>query len=122
MSFLQKKIFDLFPSSFGLDLSDLSIKVLRMESEGKLHRVSGYTSAALPVGSVIDGEILKPEIVIDVMRKLMENQLLGTDGAISWDGILDDTSKARMGAYIVLFEVFDLDGNTELFKKTVAVA
>ena len=73
MSFLQKKIFDLFPSSFGLDLSDLSIKVLRMESEGKLHRVSGYTSAALPVGSVIDGEILKPEIVIDVMRKLMEN-------------------------------------------------
>lgn len=73
MSFLQKKIFDLFPSSFGLDLSDLSIKVLRMESEGKSHRVSGYTSAALPVGSVIDGEILKPEIVIDVMRKLMEN-------------------------------------------------
>ncbi|MBP7407231.1 MAG: lamin tail domain-containing protein [Flavobacteriales bacterium] len=56
------------------------------------------------------------------VRKLMENQLLGTDGAISWDGILDDTSKARMGAYIVLFEVFDLDGNTELFKKTVTVA
>ena len=56
------------------------------------------------------------------VRKLMENQLLGTDGAISWDGILDDTSKARMGAYIVLFEVFDLDGTTELFKKTVTVA
>lgn len=73
MSFLQKKIFDLFPSSFGLDLSDLSIKVLRMESEGKLHRISGYSSAMLPVGSVIDGEIMKPEIVIDVMRKLMEN-------------------------------------------------
>lgn len=73
MSFLQKKIFDLFPSSFGLDLSDLSIKVLRMESEGKAHHVSGYTAAALPVGSVIDGEILKPEVVIDVLRQLMEN-------------------------------------------------
>lgn len=72
MSFLQKKIFDLFPSSFGLDLSDLSIKVLRMESEGKLHRVSGYASAALPVGSVIDGEILKPEVVVDVMKRLLE--------------------------------------------------
>ncbi len=72
MSFLQKKIFDVFPSSFGLDLSDLSIKVLRMEREGPIHRVNGFASAALPIGSVIDGEILKPEIVVDVIRRLME--------------------------------------------------
>ena len=72
MSFLQKKIFDVFPSSFGLDLSDLSIKVLRMEREGSVHKVNGFASAALPIGSVIDGEILKPEVVVDVIRRLME--------------------------------------------------
>lgn len=72
MSFLQKKIFDVFPSSFGLDLSDLSIKVLRMESEGATHRVSGFASAALPVGSVIDGEILKASVVVDVIRGLLQ--------------------------------------------------
>ncbi len=72
MSFLQKKIFDVFPSSFGLDLSDLSIKVLRMEREGSVHKVNGFASAALPIGSVIDGEILKPEVVVDVMRRLLE--------------------------------------------------
>ena len=71
MSFLQKKIFDVFPSSFGLDLSDLSIKVLRMESEGEAHRVSGFASAALPIGSVIDGDILKPDVVVDVMKRLL---------------------------------------------------
>ena len=56
------------------------------------------------------------------VRKLMENQLLGTDGAISWDGILDDGSKGRMGPYILVLEVFHLAGNTEVFKKTVTLA
>lgn len=56
------------------------------------------------------------------VRRLMDNQLLGTEGAISWDGITDDASKARMGPYIVVFEVFDLEGNTELYKKTVTLA
>lgn len=55
-------------------------------------------------------------------RKLMENQLLGTDGAISWNGILDSGSLGRMGPYIVVLEVFDLAGNVEKFKKTVTLA
>jgi len=56
------------------------------------------------------------------VRKLMESQLLGTAGAISWDGLLDDGSKGRIGPYIVVFEVFDLEGDTELYKKTVTLA
>lgn len=55
-------------------------------------------------------------------RTLMENKLLGTEGSISWDGMLDGGSLARMGPYVVLLEVFDLDGNTERFKKTVTLA
>lgn len=69
------------------------------------------------VGNMVVYDIAGREV-----RKLMESLLLGTEGAISWDGLLDDGSKGRMGPYIVVFEVFDLDGNTELYKKTVTLA
>ncbi len=55
-------------------------------------------------------------------KKLMQNELLGVNGSISWDGITDENEKARIGPYIVVFEVFDLSGNTETFWKTVVLA
>lgn len=55
-------------------------------------------------------------------RRLMENQLLGASGAISWDGLLDGGSKGRMGPYIVVLEAYDLAGNVETFRKTVTLA
>jgi hypothetical protein len=56
------------------------------------------------------------------MRKLMENLLLGTEGAIAWDGLMEGGGKARVGAYIVLLEVYDLAGNVETYKKTITLA
>jgi len=56
------------------------------------------------------------------VRKLMRNELLGTKGTISWDGIKDDGNKARIGPYIIFFEVFDLSGNVKQFKKTCVLA
>lgn len=56
------------------------------------------------------------------VRRLMDNQLLGTSGAVSWDGELDSGSKGRMGPYIIHFEVFDLAGNVEQFRRTVTLA
>ena len=55
-------------------------------------------------------------------RRLMDNLLLGTEGAISWNGILEGGGLARMGPYIVVLEVFDLAGNVQKFKKTVTLA
>ena len=54
--------------------------------------------------------------------KLMENELLGTTGAVSWDGMQADATLARIGPYVVYFEVFDLSGATLKFRKTVVVA
>ena len=55
-------------------------------------------------------------------KKLMNNVLLGTNGALSWDGILETGDKARIGPYVVYFEVFDLSGNVKKFRKTVTLA
>jgi type IV pilus assembly protein PilM len=72
MSFLQKKIFDLFPSSFGLDLSDLSIKAVWLEREKDRDFISSFGSVPLPPGSVVDGEIIEPAIVRDAIVRLLE--------------------------------------------------
>jgi hypothetical protein len=53
-----------------------------------------------------------------MVRYLLQNQLLGTEGAFSWDGITDRGDKGRIGAYIFVFEVFNLEGNVNVFKKS----
>ncbi|MCB0791188.1 MAG: lamin tail domain-containing protein [Flavobacteriales bacterium] len=53
---------------------------------------------------------------------LMENELLGTSGAISWDGVQADNTLSPMGPYVVYFEVYDLAGNTQKFRRTVVLA
>lgn len=55
-------------------------------------------------------------------RRLLDNQLLGTEGAISWDGLLDTGSLGRIGPYILVLEVYDLEGNVEQYKQTVTLA
>jgi hypothetical protein len=57
-----------------------------------------------------------------VVKLLVRNELLGIKGTISWDGIDDNREKARIGIYIIYFEVFDLAGNVKHYKKTCVVA
>lgn len=72
MSILQKKIFDLFPSSFGLDLSDLSMKAVWLDRSGHQDSIMSFGSVPLPMGSVIDGEIMDPEAVKNAIAALLE--------------------------------------------------
>ncbi|MCK6650003.1 MAG: lamin tail domain-containing protein, partial [Bacteroidia bacterium] len=51
-------------------------------------------------------------------RYLIRNELLGTKGTFSWDGITEEKEKARIGIYIVFFEVFHSDGTVKKYKKT----
>jgi len=55
-------------------------------------------------------------------RTILNNVLLGVEGAVSWDGILEDGSKGRIGPHIFVFEVFDLTGNVLRFRETVVLA
>lgn len=54
-------------------------------------------------------------------KVLMENELLGTEGIITWDGTNTEGFKARMGIYIIFFEVFNTTGDIKQFKKTTVL-
>jgi hypothetical protein len=56
------------------------------------------------------------------IRNLMANELLGTEGSITWDGLDNDRQKARIGMYVIFVEVFNLNGDTHTYKVTVALA
>ncbi|MBK8582614.1 MAG: lamin tail domain-containing protein [Flavobacteriales bacterium] len=56
------------------------------------------------------------------VRTLMNNELLGTSGAVSWDGIMESSDLARIGPYIIYLEAYDLAGNVEKFRKSVVLA
>jgi len=55
------------------------------------------------------------------VKYLIKNELLGTEGVFSWDGITDNNLKAGIGIYILFFEVYDLTGNVKSYKKTVVL-
>ncbi len=54
-------------------------------------------------------------------KTLVRNELLSTSGTFFWDGITDEKLKARMGIYILYFEVFDTKGVVKKYKKSLVV-
>ncbi|HEY3404096.1 MAG TPA: hypothetical protein VGK59_11950, partial [Ohtaekwangia sp.] len=56
------------------------------------------------------------------IRRLANNEVLGTTGFIRWDGDQDDGSKARIGYYMVWFEIVDVAGTIRTYRKRLAVA
>lgn len=72
MGFLNRKIFNGSGDVFGLDLSDLSVKVVRLESDGKFQSVASFSSVPLAVGCVSDGEIIKKEQVVSAIKRAIE--------------------------------------------------
>lgn len=69
-----------FPGAFGLDIGDLSIKLMQMNRHNPIGRSPFFTvettrAAALPPGAIVNGEIQLPEIA---RKKILH--LLGADG------------------------------------------
>lgn len=71
MSFFRKKVFDLFPQPFGLDLSDLSVKAVWLEREGIEEIVSSFGSVPIAIGSIVDGDIVKEDLVAQAIHDLL---------------------------------------------------
>jgi hypothetical protein len=54
-----------------------------------------------------------------MVKHLVKSELLGTQGTYYWDGLSDQNTKLPSGVYIVIFDVFSLDGRTVRVKKPV---
>jgi len=58
-----------------------------------------------------------------MIKTLAQNQLIGLNGSITWDGIRENGQKVAIGTYVVLFEAFNSkDGNEFIAKKVFTVA
>lgn len=57
-----------------------------------------------------------------LVRHLVNNELLGTSGTYTWDGLRDDNSKASTGMYVILIELTDVGGRVVRYKKTAVIA
>jgi len=57
-----------------------------------------------------------------LIRQLANNELLGTDGSFSWNGMDDHSNKAPAGLYIILVELTDVRGKVLKYKKTCVIA
>ncbi|MFU8844189.1 MAG: lamin tail domain-containing protein [Bacteroidales bacterium] len=57
-----------------------------------------------------------------LVKNLVSNELLGTEGTFSWDGCTEDNQKANIGIYIIFFEAFGVNGEVKKYKKTAVLA
>ena len=57
-----------------------------------------------------------------IIKSLINNELLASEGIFKWDGDMDDGRKSRIGIYIVWIEYFNPDGAVKHLKKTCVVA
>jgi len=55
------------------------------------------------------------------VKELANGESLSTSGFFRWDGVTDAGKKARMGHYLVVFELYDGSGNKKIIKDTVVV-
>lgn len=57
-----------------------------------------------------------------LVKNIVGNELLGTEGTFSWDGRTEDNQKASIGIYIIFFEAFGVNGEVKKHKRTAVLA
>ncbi|MCB9350999.1 MAG: lamin tail domain-containing protein [Lewinellaceae bacterium] len=57
-----------------------------------------------------------------LIKRLVNNETLAARGSLKWDGVNEEGSRARMGIYVLWFELFTPDGSVERDKRVVVLA
>lgn len=73
LNVLNKKIINVSGDIIGLDLSDLSIKVIQLERKGKKNVIARLGSTEIAAGSISGGEIVNKENVIAAIKKVISS-------------------------------------------------
>ncbi len=87
--------------SFGPAFTTINYK---LDQPGWVGSFSIYTSSGL------------------LVQNLAQNQILGTSGLLTWNGIDNLGARVRPGYYVLIVELFDLNGKISIVKKTIVVA
>ncbi len=90
------------PDNDGFD--DFCLIAFTMNEPGYVANVTIYDAGGRPV------------------RILQRNTTIAASGSFRWDGLNDKQQRVATGNHIVLFEVFNLQGKKQSFKKAVTVA
>ncbi len=57
----------------------------------------------------------------NAVKQVTKNSLVGTNGFFRWDGTNDQGGKARIGYYMILFEIISPEGRITMKKEPVAI-
>ena len=57
-----------------------------------------------------------------LIKSLVKNEFLGSEGTFSWDGTLENGEKGRLGIYVIFFEAFGVLGEIKQFKRSCVLA
>ncbi|MCX6761769.1 MAG: type IV pilus assembly protein PilM [Candidatus Moranbacteria bacterium] len=68
MNVLKKNIINFEEACFGIDLGDLFVKIVELESNGSQDFVRAYSIAAIPEGSIEDGRIIDKQKVTQAIK------------------------------------------------------
>ncbi len=90
------------PNQDGED--DQMILSYKLEKSGYLANITVYDASGFEI------------------RELSNNELLGVQGIITWDGIGNDNQISDLGIYIIVGNIFHPDGDLLNFKKTTVLA
>ncbi len=82
MSIFNKKFIDPTPPYFGLDISELSIKVLQMAHKGKFDSVYAFASEKLTAGLIENGEVKNVDAVVDAIKRVRKKAGISTKNVI----------------------------------------
>jgi hypothetical protein len=108
-----------FPGTITEEMVSLDPEIFSPDNDGFEDVINIYYSMEKP-GYV--GNLTIYDAKGRLVKALVENELLATNGTFSWDGVTENRLKARIGAYILYFEVFNTDGVVSSVKKPFVVA
>jgi len=66
------KLLSLKPDAFGLDISDLSLKIVKLEKRGKYFDLASFGEVKMKPGIIRKGKIKKEEVLIKIIKDALK--------------------------------------------------
>jgi hypothetical protein len=114
-----------YPNSNAIAELSLNEETIKIEPEVFIPLVGQPEFAMIRYKFDKGGYVANVKIFDDqghLIKRLASNEVLSTEGALRWDGDRDNGNPARIGSYMVWFEVFDNNGEVKTLLKRIAIA